>query len=509
MSKEILINSNADEVRVAVLDGGNVSELFIERINKKSVAGNIYKGKVIKVLPGMQSAFVEIGLHKAAFLHVADIYAENSDGTPFIDDDSEVQDYDEETSRQRESRKVAVPIEDLISEGRDIIVQVTKDAIGAKGARLTTHLTIPGRYLVLMPGYEHIGISRKIEDEDERERLREVLSDIKPLGMGLIARTVSGGTSREDLVSDLQYLQRIWAKVNSAMEHVSAPSLVYEDHDLIFKILRDITTKDVARIIIDNQSDFNKMKMFLNDYLSNLSVDIELYCGDEPLFDLYNVEIEINRILDKKVWLRSGGSIVIDQAEALTVIDVNTGRYVGKRSFDDTILKTNLEAAREIAHQLKIRNIGGIIIVDFIDMERVEDRGKVLSALDQYLKEDRAKASVVNISPLGLVEITRKRVQESMARMMSEPCPHCDGRGVIKSRITVCYEIMRHLRRLAPDNRGKTIIVEAHPDVADLLLNHESEAIDELERLYGAAVRIQSGGGVGREHYILTPTRFP
>ncbi len=509
MPKEILVNSNADEVRVAVLDGGNISELFIERINKKSVAGNIYKGKVVKVLPGMQSAFVEIGLHKAAFLHVADIYMENSDRVPFLDDDSENQEDDEEGSKQREAQKVSTPIEELISEGQEIIVQVAKDAIATKGARLTTHLTIPGRYLVLMPGYEHIGISRKIEDEEERERLREVLIDIKPAGMGLIARTVSGGMSKEDLALDLQYLSRIWAKVSATMEQASAPALVYEDHDLIFKILRDITTKDVTRIIIDNQADFNKMQTFLKDYLSNLTVDIELYCSDVPLFDLYNVEIEINRILDKKVWLRSGGSIIIDQAEALTVIDVNTGKYVGKRNFDDTILKTNLEASREIAHQLKMRNIGGIIIVDFIDMERVEDREKVLTALEQYLKEDRAKASVVNISPLGLVEITRKRVQESIARMMSEPCPYCDGRGVIKSRITVCYEIMRHLRRLAPDNRGKTIIVEAHPDVADLLLNHESEAIDDMERSYGVVVRIQSDGGFGHEHYMLTPTRRP
>ena len=508
MPKEILVNSNADEVRVAVLDGGNISELFIERISKKSAAGNIYKGKVVKVLPGMQSAFVEVGLQKAAFLHVADIYMENSDRVPYIDDDAESQEDEESRSKRNEIQKVSTPIEELITEGQEIIVQVAKDAIATKGARLTTHLTIPGRYLVLMPGYEHIGISRKIEDEAERERLRDVLCEIKPEGMGLIARTVSGGMSKEDLEMDLQYLIRIWNNVNSSMDEASAPALIYEDHDLIFKILRDITSKDVTKIIIDNQSDFSRMQIFLKDYLSGLSVDLELYCSDVPLFDLYNVEIEINRLLDKKVWLRSGGSIIIDQAEALTVIDVNTGKYVGKRNFDDTILKTNLEACSEIAHQLKIRNIGGIIIVDFIDMERPEDKEKVLTTLEQYLKEDRAKASVVNISPLGLVEITRKRVQESVARMMSEPCPYCDGRGVIKSRITVCYEIMRHIRRLSPDNRGKTIIVDAHPDVADLLLNHESEAIDELERTYGVVIRIQSDSEYNHDHYMLTPTRY-
>ena len=250
------------------------------------------------------------------------------------------------------------------------------------------------------------------------------------------------------------------------------------------------------------------MKVFLKDYFSNLNINLELYLSDVPLFDLYNVEIEINRILDKKVWLRSGGSIIIDQAEALTVIDVNTGKYVGKRNFDDTILKTNLEASREIAHQLKMRNIGGIIIVDFIDMERVEDREKVLKALELYLKEDRAKASVVNISPLGLVEITRKRVQESIARMMSEPCPYCDGRGVVKSKITVCYEIMRNLRRLAPENKNKTIIIDAHEDVADLLLNHESQAIDDIEKTYLVSVRIQANNDYNHDMYMLTPTRY-
>ncbi len=500
MPKEILVNSNADEVRVAVLDGGNISELFIERINKKSVAGNIYKGKIVKVLPGMQSAFIEIGLQRAAFLHIADICLENSDMMPFIMEESE--------NIVDEQEKIVTPIEDVISEGQEIIVQVAKDEIATKGARLTTHLTIPGRYIVLMPSYEHIGISRKIENEAERERLKNILTEIKPKGMGLIARTVSEEMTKEDLETDLQYLLKIWDNVSKKIENSNAPELVYEDHDLIYKILRDITTKDITRIISDNPNDFERMKVFLKDYFSNLNINLELYLSDVPLFDLYNVEIEINRILDKKVWLRSGGSIIIDQAEALTVIDVNTGKYVGKRNFDDTILKTNLEASREIAHQLKMRNIGGIIIVDFIDMERVEDREKVLKALELYLKEDRAKASVVNISPLGLVEITRKRVQESIARMMSEPCPYCDGRGVVKSKITVCYEIMRNLRRLAPENKNKTIIIDAHEDVADLLLNHESQAIDDIEKTYSVSIRIQANNDYNHDMYMLTPTRY-
>ncbi len=495
MQKEILINSTANEVRAAVMDNGNISEILIERINKRSVAGNIYKGKVVKVLPGMQSAFVEVGLHRAAFLHVADIYVENSDIVPYIDDDDIVDELQTKSSHP--------PIEELISEGQEIVVQIAKDAIATKGARLTTHLTIPGRYLVLMPCYFHIGISRRIESEDERERLKNILNEIQVSDMGLIARTVSEGMSKEELVADLDYLLRIWKKVSADIDNSSAPSLIYEDHDLLFKILRDVTTKNVSRIISDNKNDFTKMQSFMKDYFSNIDAKLEYYEEDTPPFDKYNIEIEINRILDKKVWLRSGGSIVIDQAEALTVIDVNTGKYVGKHNFDDTILKTNLEAAKEIAHQLKIRNIGGIIIVDFIDMERVEDREKVLSLLEQCLKEDRVKASVVNISPLGLVEITRKRVQESVARLLSEPCPYCDGRGIIKSKITVCYEIMRNVRRLAPDARSNTICIEADSDVADLLLSYEDDSISEIEKTYGVYVMVKSAKKDSHEQYEL------
>lgn len=507
MSKEILINSGFREVRVAVLDGGNVSELFIERINKKSVAGNIYKGRVVKVLPGMQSAFVEVGLQRAAFLHVADLYKEDTDLSYEEESSDEEQHTDEsEEAGSQEVQRILTPIEDILTEGQEIVVQVAKDAIASKGARLTTHLTIPGRYLVLMPDYEHIGISRKIENEAERERLKNILNELRPAGMGLIARTVSDGMSRDELLADLEYIKGVWSGVKDNMENAQAPSLVYEDHDLIYKILRDVVTSDTSRILIDNKNDYDKMQTFFKNHLSNLDLKIEYYDGEDPLFDLYNVEIEINRLLDKKVWLRSGGSIVIDQAEALTVIDVNTGKFVGRHNFDETILKTNLEASKEIAHQLKMRNIGGIIIVDFIDMERLEDREKVLSTLEQYLKEDRAKTSVVNISPLGLVEITRKRVRESVARMMSEPCPFCEGRGVIKSKITVCYEIMRQLMRLAVHSRGSIITIDANKEVADLLLNHENDAIEDIEKNYTTAVQIQANSSLSYDKYKLKIT---
>ncbi len=506
MSKEILINSGLREVRAAVIAGGNVSELFIERLNKKSVAGNIYKGKVVKVLPGMQSAFVEIGLPKAAFLHVADIYSGSQDDINYEEEITEEENICHDENENQGCEQHYMPIQEMIQEGQEIIVQVTKDAIGSKGARLTTHLTIPGRYLVLMPGYEHTGISRKIENEEERERLKNILTSIKPNGMGLIARTVSDGLSEEELSADLEYIKGVWAGVESLVDKSQAPCLLYEDHNLIYKILRDVVTSDTTRILIDNKDDYENMQKFLRNHLSNVELNIEYYQGEEPLFDLYNVEIEVNRLLDKKVWLRSGGSIVIDQAEALTVIDVNTGKYVGRQNFDDTILQTNLEASKEIAHQLKMRNIGGIIIVDFIDMERVEDREKILSTLEQYLKEDRAKTSVVNISPLGLVEITRKRVRDSVIRMMSEPCPYCDGKGVIKSKITVCYEIMRQLTRLAMQNRNASILVEAKEEVADLLLEHESESIEEIEKLYGVAVEIQQNSSSTYDRYKLKIT---
>ena len=511
MSKEILINSGIREVRAAVLTGGNVSEIFIERLNKKSVAGNIYKGKVVKVLPGMQSAFVEIGLQRAAFLHIADIYTGSSDELRYeeniSDDDSESSE-EIDTGEIHSEQQHYAPISEILTEGQEIIVQVAKDAIAAKGARLTTHLTIPGRYLVLMPGYEHIGVSRKIENEAERERLKDILTKLRPEGMGLIARTVSDGLSLEELAADLEYIKGVWAGVEALTHTSSAPSLLYEDHNLIYKILRDVVTADTTRILIDNKADYDKMQEFFINHLSNLDLKIEYYQGDELLFDLYNVEIEVNRLLDKKVWLRSGGSIVIDQAEALTVIDVNTGKYVGRHNFDDTILKTNLEASKEIAHQLKMRNIGGIIIVDFIDMERVEDREKVLTTLEQYLKEDRAKTSVVNISPLGLVEITRKRVRDSVTRIISEPCPYCEGRGVIKSKITVCYEIMRELTQLAAHHKGAAISIEANVDVANLILEHERETIDNLENEYNVHIEIlQNQSGI-YDRYKLKITGY-
>ena len=505
MSKEIIVNSTLNEVRVAILENGNPAEIYVERAHSKNVAGNIYKGRVIKVLPGIQSAFVDIGLSKAAFLPAADVYVENGERVSFLESHID--------GGEREMAEIELngdqpqdipPIEDMLKEGQEIIVQVAKESIGQKGARLTTHLTVPGRYIVLMPGYEHVGVSRKIEEEAERERLRDVLKNIKSENMGLIARTVSAGHDEEELRADFDYLSRLWSKIREKMTD-KAPCLIYEDHGLIFRILRDAATTDVSRIVIDSKADFLKVKSFLREFLPDMNMEVALFTNDIPIFDYYNIEIEIGRILDKKVWLKSGGYIIIDQAEALTVIDVNTGKFVGKRNFEDTILKTNLEASKEIAWQLKLRNIGGIIIVDFIDMAKEENRQKVMKALENEMKNDRAKASVVNISPLGLVEITRKRVQESLSRVLSEACPYCEGRGLVKSKLTICYDILREVRRIAPFFRNKTILIEAHPDVVDLILDDEKESLDEIELMMSVNVEVTPNDTLHIHDYEVSP----
>ncbi len=506
MAKEIIINSTPNETRVAVLENNSLSEIFLERAKNKGIAGNIYKGKVVKVLPGMQSAFVDIGHERAAFLHAGDLYIDDAENFSLLEDRiAEVEDVDTENGLN----KIYVPIEDLIQEGQEIIVQVAKEPIGQKGARLTTHITIPGRYLVLMPSYNHIGISRKIEDEKERERLKSILLNIKPSNVGLIARTVCENSSEEDLKADLNYLLKTWEKVSAKAKEPGAPKLIYEELDLLFRTVRDLANDEVRKIILDTKSDYLRIKSFVKEYLSNNQILIELYENDMPIFDYYNIEIEISRLLERRVWLKSGGYIVIDQTEALTVIDVNTGKFVGKRNFDETILKTNIEAAKEIAWQMRLRNLGGIIIVDFIDMEKDEHKEKVLQTLVQEMKKDRAKASVVNISPLGLFEITRKRVQDSLNKMLTEPCPYCEGRGVVKSKLTICYDILREIRRIAPYFNNKKIFVEAHPDVVDIILNNEKDNLDEIEMMFRLSVEIKPNRSYHIEHYEVIPLEHP
>lgn len=505
MSKELFINVDNFETRIALVENGNMSELYIERNKNKSLVGNIYKGKIINVLPGLQSAFIDIGRTKAAFLHISDISFIKRDFTS-IGPENVTEDMDEEIEfGDTKSRDLCQgSIEEFLKRSDDIMVQVTKESIEQKGARVTTYITIPGRYLVLMPDIEHMGISRKIVDSEEIERLKAILNEIKPEGFGLIARTASLGMSKEELLKDLEYLLKVWESTLMNYKNSESPSLIYEEQDLLFKTLRDLLTKDINRIVIDNEKDFLRIKSFIEKYLSEINVNVELYTGNTPLFEeYYNIEIEINRLSERKIWLKSGGTIIIDQCEALTAIDVNTSKYKGGNDFESTIFKTNIEAAKEIAYQLILRNIGGIIIIDFIDMAEKENEEKVLSTLKEELKRDRLKSTVINITPLGLVEITRKRVQDSITRFLTEPCPYCDGMGRIKSKATITYEILRKLNKFAPMNNCKEILLEAHPDIIDFIINNEKDTITSIEENYNKIIVIKGNENNHLEEYNI------
>src|SRR5512147_38644 len=463
MSSEIIVNAGREETRGALLENGLVTEIYIDRKKDRGIAGNVYKGRVMKVLPGMQAAFVDIGLEKSAFLYVGDVFDSTSEYTPMMDDEG--LELEVETKRKRTHSN---QIEDLLKEGQEILVQVSKEPISTKGARVTTYISIPGRYLVMMPGVNHIGVSRRIENGEERKRLREIVSRLRRQNTGYIIRTASQGRSEEDFIADIEFLGRLWDNIQKKKERTSAPALMHNELDLVFRIIRDVFTRDVDKMVIDSEEEYQRVREFVNSYIPQLARRVKPFEGDDPIFDHYGVEIAISRALGRKVWLKSGGYIIIDQTEALSAIDVNTGRYVGKRTLEDTILKTNVEAVREIAYQLRLRNIGGIIILDFIDMEREDNRRKVYSALQEALSSDKAKTTISHISPIGLIEMTRKRIRESLGRTLCESCPYCDGKGFVKSPRTLCYEIFRKITKMARHG-GEKIIVTAHPSVAELL----------------------------------------
>jgi len=491
MGNELVINTTSHETRIALIENGTIAELYVERSRVKGIIGNIYKGRVVRVLPGMQAAFVDIGLEKAAFLYVADVF-------------DSIEEY--ETFMEREQGEEPMPhplhpIEDLLQEGQELLVQISKEPIGTKGARITAHISLPGRHLVYMPTVDHVGISRRIEDEAERERLKEIVDRIKPAGGGFIVRTVSDGKSEEDLVADLHYLTKLWEEVAKKKDTAGAPSLIHSDLDVTQKVVRDILTESVERIVVDSKPEYDKIVQFISTFMPKMKYSIEIYDQEEPLFDHFGLEVEISRALGRKVWLKSGGYIIIEQTEALTAIDVNTGRYVGKHNLEDTILKTNLEAVKEIAYQLRLRNLGGIIIIDFIDMEKEVNREKVYGALEEALKSDKSKTNILKISELGLVEMTRKRVRESLGRMMCEPCPYCDGRGYVKSKISVCHEIFRELRREMIDLRGTKVMLTVHPQVADLLYDEERRGLEELEKKFKKRITVRAKPGFHQEQF--------
>ncbi|MBF0557895.1 MAG: Rne/Rng family ribonuclease [Nitrospirae bacterium] len=500
MTSELIINVTKEESRVALLEGGQVVELYIERKRDTSLVGNIYKGKVLKILPGMQSSFIDIGLEKAAFLYVADIMRDMEDYySAFLDSEIEENDLYE----RNECKEELLSIEELIQEGQELLVQVSKDPIGTKGARVTSYVTLPGRYVVLMPNVEHIGISRRIEDEEVRQRLKDIAAEIKPKGYGLIMRTACEDATTDEIKRDLEFLILLWDSVQKKREKASAPNLLYSDLDLVFRSVRDFMSHNVERLVIDSPEEYGRLKEFVGTYFPRLIDKIELYDGREPMFEAFGIELDISRALGRKVWLKSGGYVVIDQTEAMTVIDVNTGKFVGKEDLEDTILKTNLEAVKEIAYQIRLRNLGGIIITDFIDMEKLENREKVFKALVEIMKRDKAKNTIYNISELGIIQMTRKRVRESLGRVLCEQCPYCEGRGFVKSARTVTYEIFRKVRKMNL-TRGTIAMIKAHPDVAELLSYEERQGIEEIENAYGIQLIIKEDIRFHQENYEIT-----
>ncbi len=496
MASEIIVNAGTEETRVALLENGLVTEIYIDRKKERGMAGNVYKGRVMKVLPGMQAAFVDIGLEKAAFLYVGDVYDSTSEYTPMMDDEGLELEVEPKRKRAYDTQ-----IEDLLQEGQEILVQVSKEPISTKGARVTTYISIPGRYLVLMPGIDHIGVSRRIENVEERTRLREIVGRLRKPNTGYIVRTASQSRSEDDFSADIEFLSRLWGNIQKKKEKTSAPALMHNELDLVFRVIRDVFTRDVDRMIIDAAEEYQRVKEFVDSSIPQLGRRVKPYDGDEPIFEHYGVEIEISRALGRKVWLKSGGYIILDQTEALTTIDVNTGRYVGKRSLEETILKTNLEAVREIAYQLRLRNIGGILILDLIDMEREDNRRKVYAALQDVLASDKAKTTISHISPIGLIEMTRKRIRESLGRTLCDSCPYCEGRGYVKSSRTLCYEVFRELRRAFTGADEMKALVTVNSVVADMMYDEERQGVEELEKEFQKKIVIKADPNLHQEQY--------
>ena len=476
MASELIINVTFNEIRMAFLENGIPVEFFIERKNDKNMVGNIHKGKVVRIVPGMDAAFVDVGLEKSAFLYVGDILLDRAMYEEYEDTDFVPQ--------------VNERIEGVLEEGQEIIVQVSREPIGQKGTRVTSKITLPGRLLVLMPSTQHIGVSRRIEQEEERKRLANVLKEICPKGFGLIARTASEGKNEEELASDLNFLQRIWESIQKKAKHVRAPSILHQDLGMILRVIRDLHSHNLKRIVVDDESVFLKVKEFLKEYLPEEGCEAVCFNEKDPVFEAFGIEIDIAKLTQKKIWLKSGGYIVFDSTEALTVIDVNTGRYLGRKDLEDTILRTNLEAVKEIAYQIRLRNIGGIIVVDFIDMERKESREMVFQTLVDALKKDRIKTFAYPISEIGLVQITRKRTRHNIVNMLTEMCPNCDGVSYIKSRYTVCYEVLRELLSLCRKEGGKKVNLYLAPEVASFIYEEEKNSIEHIENTYETKINI-------------------
>ncbi len=539
MKREIAINASALETRVALLEDNQLAEFYLERTRQVGLAGNIYKGRVTRVLPGMQAAFVDIGLEKAGFLHVSDFYGGSSLAEALGEDDVETEpvakvvgsangedqvddqpleqgsdqlaDGEAETPREatrggRRGRRRGprprlqrsrLPIEQQLRRGQDIIVQIAKEPMGTKGARLTSSISLPGRHLVFTPTSNHIGVSRRIASAEERARLRSIVAEQMPRQGGFIVRTACEGVARRDIQRDIAFLTKLWASIQRKFESGPGGSILFSDLDVALRTVRDLFSSEIDRLWCDDPTTYSRIVQFVQNYMPRLRARVSLHDGAEPLFDRFNIEGQIERALERKVWLKSGGYLVFDQAEALTAIDVNTGRFVGKKSQDETVLKTNLEAVDEVVKQLRLRNIGGIIIVDFIDMVREGDRKKVSDALSQALKRDKARTSALKISELGLVQMTRKRTRESLEALLTDLCPRCEGRRVVKSVSTLAADVLRGIQREGV-RRSATdmLIVKLNPEVARYLYDHGAKDLETLEQRLKTKIVLRSSEGI-------------
>jgi ribonuclease G len=552
MNKEMIISSGAHDTRVAILEDDQVVEVFIERERQRGVVGNIYKGRVSKVLPGMQSSFVDIGLERDAFLYVTEVI-------PAVEEFDRLESGDEEEetaakaaplpeaieavvegvespaslppdagpaappdakprergqsrgeSRDRDRDRPQQKIEDLLKEGQEVLVQVVKEPLGTKGARVTSHVTMPGRFLVFMPTVDHVGVSRKIESREERARLRGIVKEFRDahgFTGGVIIRTAASGRSKEDIVSDLAYFHQVWTEIRQKMEASRRPPVVlFQEQSLVTKLLRDLLTDDYTAIRLDNPQEHRRVVTLVERIMPALLPRVKLYTKDYPIFEEYGVQAEIDKALRSKVWLKSGGYLVINQTEALVAIDVNTGRYVGKKSsgrLEDTILKTNLEAVKEIVRQLRLRDLGGIIVLDLIDMEEKKNRQKVFQEVERELRKDRSPSKAIQVSDFGLVIVTRKRVKQSIERQLTDPCPYCSGSGSIKSASTICYEILMEMKKIAPDLDGQGVLLRVNPDIARALKEEESEVLRELQQLLGRPVTLKPDSHLHHEQFDL------
>ncbi len=492
MQNEILINATPGETRVAVLEKKQFLEFHLERARSKSVVGSVVKGRVMRVLPGMQAAFVDIGLEKAAFLYAGD----------YVED---IEELDEDGGGRHKGRRNrhAPSIETLVREGQEIVVQIAKEPIGSKGARITSHISIAGRHLVLTPWAQRVGVSRKIDSDRERRRLRDIVQRVKPADLGFIIRTAGEGTRDADLEADVRYLTTVWDDIQIRKDQVRAPAILYSEPDLALRVIRDFANADTKRIVIDSASVHAEMQAFVDRFVADPKPRIEHYQGALPIFDEFGIEEQIDTNLGRKVWLKSGGYLIVDQSEALTAIDVNTGRFVGKRDLEETVLRTNLEAVREIVNQLRFRNIGGLIILDLIDMESAENRDKVYRALQQELRQDKAKTNILKISELGLVEMTRKRTRENLVQMLCEPCAYCEGKGYVLTPESVAHKVLREIRKDLPRFGGKRVIVTLHRSVAEQLLTHERASLQALERELGREIEVRARMELHQEQFEI------